>query len=164
MFTFNSSDIVGTIKGYNGATPPSGWLFCDGSAVSRTTYADLFAVIGTNYGAGDGTTTFNLPNWQSVVSDVTIPSTITVCGNGKTLGLTNGGTWYGVSFGTNNSWAVRLSTWQSGGAAVGSSVSETSTTVNKALGIIEDVQSGLIAKSNSITRSAFNSKFIIKFQ
>lgn len=41
----------------------SGWLLCDGSAVSRTTYSELFAVIGTTYGVGDGTTTFNLPNF-----------------------------------------------------------------------------------------------------
>lgn len=43
-------------------TPPVGWLFPDGSAVSRSTYADLFAQIGTDFGPGDGSTTFNLPN------------------------------------------------------------------------------------------------------
>ena len=43
---------------------PSGWILCNGDAVSRTTYADLFAVIGTNYGVGNGTTTFNLPNYD----------------------------------------------------------------------------------------------------
>ena len=43
---------------------PNGWLLCDGSAVSRTTYADLFDVIGTTYGPGDGSTTFNLPDFQ----------------------------------------------------------------------------------------------------
>ena len=43
-------------------TPPTGFLECDGSAISRTTYAALFAVVGTVWGAGDGTTTFNLPN------------------------------------------------------------------------------------------------------
>ncbi|MCG3198374.1 MAG: hypothetical protein GHCLOJNM_02873 [bacterium] len=41
---------------------PSGWLLCDGSAISRTTYANLFGVLGTIYGIGDGTTTFNLPD------------------------------------------------------------------------------------------------------
>lgn len=41
---------------------PDGWLLCNGAAVSRTTYANLFAVIGTKYGTGDGSTTFNLPN------------------------------------------------------------------------------------------------------
>lgn len=41
---------------------PTGYLFCEGQAVSRATYADLFALIGTTYGAGDGSTTFNLPD------------------------------------------------------------------------------------------------------
>lgn len=45
-------------------SPPIGFLECDGSAVSRTTYADLFTAIGTTFGVGDGSTTFNLPNLQ----------------------------------------------------------------------------------------------------
>jgi len=60
-----SNDIVptGLILPYAGASAPSSaWLVCDGSAVSRSTYAALFAVCGTNYGAGDGSTTFNLPS------------------------------------------------------------------------------------------------------
>lgn len=47
---------------YHGTTAPTGWLVCNGAAVSRTTYAALFAVISTRYGAGDGVTTFNLPD------------------------------------------------------------------------------------------------------
>lgn len=43
-------------------TPPTGWLLCDGSAVSRTTYSTLFALLGTVFGVGDGSTTFNLPS------------------------------------------------------------------------------------------------------
>ncbi len=53
---------VGVIQAFAGSTSPSGWLECDGSAISRTTYADLFAVIGTTFGSGDGSTTFNLPD------------------------------------------------------------------------------------------------------
>lgn len=49
-------------------TAPTGWLLCDGSAVSRTTYAALFAVIGTSYGTGNGTTTFNLPDLRGRVA------------------------------------------------------------------------------------------------
>lgn len=49
---------------YAGAAAPSGWLLCDGSAVSRTTYSTLFAVVGTTYGVGDGSTTFNIPDLQ----------------------------------------------------------------------------------------------------
>ncbi len=53
---------VATVISTASATLPTGYLLCDGSAVSRTTYSDLFAAIGTTYGAGDGSTTFNLPD------------------------------------------------------------------------------------------------------
>jgi len=52
---------------YLGTTPPSGWLLCDGSAISRINYAGLFAVIGITSGAGDGSTTFNLPDMRGRV-------------------------------------------------------------------------------------------------
>ena len=62
----NGAQIVqswaGVIQMFAGATPPAGWLLCDGSAVSRTTYATLYAAIGDTWGAGDGSTTFNLPD------------------------------------------------------------------------------------------------------
>lgn len=51
-----------SVQAYMGSTPPAGWLICDGSAVSRTTYAALFAIIGVACGSGDGSTTFNLPD------------------------------------------------------------------------------------------------------
>jgi hypothetical protein len=47
------------------SSAPSGYLMCDGTAVSRTTYAALYAIVGTTFGAGDGTTTFNLPNYTN---------------------------------------------------------------------------------------------------
>lgn len=53
---------AGIVIPFAGTTAPQGWMLCDGSAVSRTTYAALFAVIGTTYGEGDGETTFNIPN------------------------------------------------------------------------------------------------------
>ncbi|WP_157384513.1 tail fiber protein [Nitratireductor soli] len=52
---------------YSGASAPTGWLLCYGQAVSRTTYADLFTAIGTVYGTGDGSTTFNLPDMRGRV-------------------------------------------------------------------------------------------------
>lgn len=55
---------VGTVMAWPTTTVPTGWLECDGSAVSRSTYAALFAVISTNYGAGNGSTTFNIPNYK----------------------------------------------------------------------------------------------------
>lgn len=59
---------IGTISPFGSSTPPTNWLVCDGSAVSRTTYADLFAAIGTSFGSGDGSTTFNLPNLKGRVA------------------------------------------------------------------------------------------------
>jgi microcystin-dependent protein len=53
---------IGTIIAHAANTPPTRWLECNGSAVSRTTYSALFTVIGTTFGTGDGTTTFNLPD------------------------------------------------------------------------------------------------------
>jgi len=64
---------------------PSGYLLCDGSAVSRTMFPDLFAAIGTTYGAGDGSTTFNLPNY----ADGKFPEGSTVAGTVKQPGLPN---------------------------------------------------------------------------
>lgn len=59
---------TGMIVDYAGSAAPSGWLLCDGSAYNRTTYAALFAVIGTTYGAGDGSTTFNVPDFRGRVA------------------------------------------------------------------------------------------------
>jgi microcystin-dependent protein len=58
----DTSTPPGALLAYAASTAPTGWLLCDGSAVSRTTYADLYAAIGTTWGAGDTTTTFNVPD------------------------------------------------------------------------------------------------------
>ena len=58
---------IGTILPYSGTTAPDNYMICDGSAISRTTYAELFAVIGTTFGAGNGSTTFNIPNLKGRV-------------------------------------------------------------------------------------------------
>lgn len=68
----------GLIFPYGGSTVPAGWLACDGSAVSRTTYAALFAAIGTTWGVGDGATTFNVPDLRGR----------TLIGSGTGSGLT----------------------------------------------------------------------------
>ena len=58
---------AGAIVGYGGDVIPTNWLLCDGSVVSRTTYASLFSAIGTTYGVGDGSTTFGLPDLKGRV-------------------------------------------------------------------------------------------------
>lgn len=61
-------DFVGEVRMTAGATAPnSDWHLCDGSALSRTTYAALFAYVGTTYGAGDGSTTFNIPDTRDLI-------------------------------------------------------------------------------------------------
>lgn len=58
---------IGVILPYGGSSAPAGWILCDGSAVSRTTYSALFAVLSTAYGVGNGTTTFNVPDLKGRV-------------------------------------------------------------------------------------------------
>lgn len=73
---------AGLIYMYGGSTAPNGFLICDGSAISRTTYSSLFAAIGTIYGAGDNSTTFNIPN---ISGRVAIGSSVA-----HTIGTTGG--------------------------------------------------------------------------
>jgi len=64
-FNFRLTNLpAGIIMDYGGSSAPTGWLECDGSAVSRTTYAALYAAISTAWGTGDGSTTFNLPDFR----------------------------------------------------------------------------------------------------
>lgn len=73
---------TGTIAMWPTATAPSGWLLANGAAVSRTTYAALFAIVGTVFGVGDGSTTFNVPNYMTRVP--------VGSGSGYALGSTGG--------------------------------------------------------------------------
>jgi len=84
---------VGAIKPWTKTTAPAGYLLCDGSAVSRSTYADLFAVISTTYGAGDGSTTFNVPHLQGKMPQGYDGNTYNLAGTGGantvTVAVTN---------------------------------------------------------------------------
>jgi len=73
-YDFDGANLTGiegiptaTIVPWSDSSVPSGFLECDGAAVSRTTYSALFAIVGTTYGAGDGSTTFNVPDLQDNV-------------------------------------------------------------------------------------------------
>lgn len=72
------------------ASTPSGWLRCDGSAVSRTTYADLFTIVSTTFGAGDGSTTFNVPQTIGRAA-VTVDQAGSVIAGMTTIGSVTGG-------------------------------------------------------------------------
>lgn len=67
LTAFNVATPVGSIQAWHSSTPPTGWLKADGSAIPRVTYASLFALLGTTYGPGDGSTTFNLPDLRGRV-------------------------------------------------------------------------------------------------
>jgi microcystin-dependent protein len=90
------SYIVGELRDLAFAAVPSKWLQCNGAAVSRTTYAALFAAIGTTWGAGDGSTTFNLPPARRVLvgsggtGTATLPNTVGSIGGSETHTLTTG--------------------------------------------------------------------------
>jgi microcystin-dependent protein len=90
---------AGVVLPFAGSTAPTGWLLCFGQTVSRTTFASLFAALGTTYGAGNGTTTFALPDLRGRVAagedDMggTAASRLTTAGsgvNGLVLGATGG--------------------------------------------------------------------------
>lgn len=76
---------IGSVVAYAGTSVPSGYLACNGAAISRTTYAKLFDVIGTTYGSGDGSTPFNLPNLENN-SFMEFSSSV---GTAKSAGLPN---------------------------------------------------------------------------
>ena len=76
---------TGSMNMWGAISAPSGWLLCDGAAISRSTYAALFAIIGTTYGMGDGSTTFNVPYMRQ-----RFPLGKASSGTGLNLGATGG--------------------------------------------------------------------------
>lgn len=96
----------GTIAPFGGGTVPTGWMLCDGSAISRTTYSALFAAISTTYGSGDGLSTFTLPNAQGVFLRGAGSQTISAVSYSAVIGSSQGdalqnitGSWGGSSIG-----------------------------------------------------------------
>jgi len=90
---FTNRSEVGAIKPWGKSTAPAGYILCDGTAISRTTYADLFAIIASTYGAGNGSTTFNVPNLQGKMPQGYDGSTYNMAGTGGantvTVAVTN---------------------------------------------------------------------------
>lgn len=114
---------TGGIIAYGGTSAPTGFLLCDGSAVSRTTYAALFAIVGTSFGPGNGSTTFNLPDMRQ-----RFPLGKAASGTGATLGAT-GGTIDHVHAGPAHTHGVGTLTIPSGGAHTHTTDAPSATTV-----------------------------------
>lgn len=102
----NAPTVAGMIIPFAGSSAPTGFLLCGGQAVSRNTYATLFGIIGTTYGVGDGSSTFNLPDLQGRViagkDDMSGSSANRLTDqagglNGDTLGDTGGSETQGLS-------------------------------------------------------------------
>lgn len=87
---------VGAILDYAGTSAPDGWAFCYGQVLQRAIYIDLFSIVGTTYGAGDGSITFNVPDCRGRVSagldnmGGTSANRLTTPVNGDNLGATGG--------------------------------------------------------------------------
>ena len=127
---------------------------CNGQAISRTDYADLYDLIGTTYGDGDGSTTFNVPDYSNIKHPTT--NTVDVMGTGKGLGVTNSGDgstlagyWCGADAGSGHGYSIQLSqndTLGSGGASHKNGVA----------GVITDpTKSGLTGSLTSISINFF---------
>lgn len=107
---------VGLLMPFAGDIPPPGWLRCDGAAISRITYANLFAVIGTKYGVGDRVNTFNIPNfvnrtfWGGLTSGAYLEGTLpNITGTVGNLGRTKGAIFTGAFYDAGNNGDVDYS-------------------------------------------------------
>jgi microcystin-dependent protein len=88
---------VGLISAYGASTAPAGWVLCNGAAISRSTYAALFAIVGTTFGVGDGSTTFNVPDLRDRVPKGANTVALGATGNPSTSTETVSGTTGGDS-------------------------------------------------------------------
>ena len=160
-FSSSGSAKVGTIELWGGSTAPDGYLLCNGGTVSRTLYSVLFKVIGTTYGSGDGSTTFNLPNSSNLVTNVN--TDVPVRGTGGTLGLmcrNNSGTIIPIGMTAN---ANYYRTYPgSGNASLTNVIVPTDiASDNKVIGLTNDsTHSGVIG---TVTRNILTCKHIIKY-
>jgi len=129
---------VGTVVAFAGASAPEGWLLCDGSAVSRTTYANLWAVLSSTYGNGDGSLTFNLPDAKGR----------SVLGAGAGSGLTTR-----TIAGTGGTETVTLTAAQSGTTAHGHSNTISASTGTVSSDHVHNANHGHTASSGGASNS-----------
>lgn len=152
---------VGTVFAFAGKIIPAGYLPCNGSAVSRITYADLFAVIGEIYGAGDGSTTFNLPDLTDRVIQGTSDNPIY-----KSAGLPNitgavGDIETGFSYAVNGAFG---SNWTAQTRVRSAQVSEsTSNAYWVEVGFDASRCNGVYGNSDTVQPKALATRYIIKY-
>ena len=154
----NPNTPSGCVLPFAGKVVPNGWLLCDGSAVSRTEYKELFAVIGTDYGEGDGSTTFNVPNLNNTFIEGTTSNESV--GTTKEAGLPNitGTTGYILKYNNTPTGAFTINTGTTGANGDGASgVNKFSTTSFDA-----SKSNAIYGKSTTVQPPAVLMKYIIK--
>lgn len=117
----------GAIIMFGANTAPSGWLVCDGTAVSRTTYSSLFTTIATNYGVGDNTTTFNLPDFRGR-SPYGVDALQSITIGGTTAGKINSSYQNSTGTGTTGSGTTGSGTTGTSATAITATTSNATTT------------------------------------
>ena len=150
----SDGELVGAVTAFAGNTLPEGWLLCNGAAVNRTDYAALFDVIGTTYGAGDGSTAFNLPN----LTDKFIQGNAT-SGTEHSAGLPNiTGGWNEFYGGINPNGSTGA--FQNG-AATGIVGGEITTTIGNNMTFDASRSSSIYGNSNTVQPPAVTMKYAI---
>ena len=153
---------TGVVQAFAGSTLPDGWLLCDGSAVSRTTYARLFEVIGTTYGSGDGSNTFNVPN----LTDRFIQGNATA-GTVKSAGLPN--IEGAFSFEIGNNAYLKVGTANGAFTAIGkwgyrpSSYADGSESAKNVISFSASNGSSVYGNSTTVQPPALTMRYIIKY-
>jgi len=132
---------VGAIKPWGKSTAPAGYVLCDGAAISRTDYADLFGVISTTYGAGNGSTTFNVPDLQGKMPQGYDGNTYNLAGTGGANTVT-------VSVTNNQAAASAVTNTQS--VTVTGSIANTSLTTAQLASHSHSVQRGTEASHPTV--------------
>ena len=152
---------AGFVAAWPGNTPPDGWLVCNGATISRTTYANLFAAIGTTYGSGDGSTTFKLPDFQGDFLRGYLSGTSSAIGKRQAEGLPNITGYYSASY--------AYGTRSASGALYGSSGSEAAPAAtaagvsNNAFRFDASRSNGLYGDSSHVTPRNNAVKWCIKY-
>lgn len=153
--TFGDYAFIGDLKQSLQTANHGCWILCNGQAISRTDYADLYDLIGTTYGDGDGSTTFNVPDYSG--AKLPLSSTVDVMGNGNVLGFktNSAGTWYANGQSVNSESAIGLFQ-PSGTPNIGDSKSGTNYKQDRFVGIETDAtKSGLTGALNAVSMNYF---------
>ena len=153
---------AGTMQMFAGNTIPAGWLLCDGSAVSRTDYAKLFSAIGTTWGAGDGSTTFNLPNSIGRFAEGAATS-----GSYKSAGLPDIEGSFNIVIpgeGSRATGAIYKTTWSSTPGSIGAGgLYGTQGVGNMGFGLNASKSNSIYGKSSTVQPASFTTRYIIKY-